>query len=220
MPNEQHEQRTPEWFEARRGKVTASRIGDILATLKSGNWAASRRNYAAQLVTERLDGEFPEPITNEFIEWGKEQEPFARDAYTAKTGNVVTEVGFIDHPSISCAGASPDGLVGEDGLIEIKCLNTANHLDMLINEEVKDQYVLQMFWQMACTGRNWCDFVSYDPRAPKDLQLFIKRFTREDGDIPQLESDVADFIREVDAMTEALKKKYREPETGQENQDW
>lgn len=204
------EQRSPEWFAARLGKVTASRIGDILNTLKNGNWAASRKNYAAQLVTERLTGEPPEPITNEYIEWGNEQEPRARMAYTSKTGNAVTEVGFICHPTLPMAGASPDGLVGEDGLIEIKCPTKATHIDTLLNETVKEQYEYQMYWQMICTGRKWCDFVSYDPRLPEDMQLFIKRYELDEAKAAHIEEEVKYFLDDVAETVTKLTSKYRE----------
>jgi putative phage-type endonuclease len=204
------EQRSDEWYEARRGKVTASRINDILKTIRNGNYAASRRNYAAQLVTERLTGKVEVPAySNEYMEWGKEQEPVARDKYVEKTGANVEEVGFIDHPTIANAGASPDGLIGEDGLLEIKCFIKANHIELLLTEEVKEQYRLQMLWQMACTGRKWCDFVSYNPELPEDMQLFVKRFERDDEEIRQLEQEIKWFLDEVDATVKELEKKYR-----------
>jgi putative phage-type endonuclease len=202
------EQRSEEWFAQRRGKVTASKIGDILATIRNGNWAASRKNYAAQLVTERLTGRDPEPYTNEYIEWGIEQEAPARDAYTKRTGSLVEEVGFINHPTIADAGASPDGLVGDDGLIEIKCPTTATHIENLLGGDLKEQYRLQMIWQMACTGRKWCDFVSFDPRLPEEMQVFIRRLERDDEEIADIEKQVKIFLDEVDATTQALRAKY------------
>lgn len=204
------EQRSPEWFAQRRGKVTASRIGDILATIRNGNWAASRKHYAAELVTERLTGKDPEPFTNEWIEWGQEQEGPAREAYTKRTGNEVIETGFVEHPRIADAGASPDGLVGDEGLIEIKCPTTATHIEILLNGEINEKYRLQMLWQMACTGRKWCDFVSFDPRLPEDMQLFIKRVHRNDKEIKHLENEVEIFLNEVEATLNELKKKFQE----------
>jgi putative phage-type endonuclease len=204
------EQRSPEWFAARRGKVTASRIADILATIRNGNWAASRKNYAAQLVTERLTGRDPEPFTNDAIEWGIEQEAPAREAYTKATGNAVEEEGLVDHPRIPMAGASPDGLVGDDGLIEIKCPTTATHIETLLNGEVNERYRLQMLWQMACTGRKWCDFVSFDPRLPEDMQLFVKRFHYDREEVKRIEDEVEIFLNEVSATVEALEKKFRQ----------
>lgn len=205
------EQRSPEWFACRRGKVTASRIGDILATIRNGNWAASRKNYAAQLVTERLTGKDPEPFTNEAIEWGIAQEAPAREAYTKATGSAVIEVGFIDHPVIPLAGASPDGLVGDDGLIEIKCPTTATHIERLLAADgaIPENYRLQMIWQMACTGRKWCDFVSFDPRLPEEMQLFISRLERDDKELKHVENEVEIFLNEVAATVAALQGKFR-----------
>ena len=203
------EQRSEEWYAARLGKVTASRIADILKTIRNGNYAASRRNYAAQLVTERLTGKAEDrSYTNEYMEWGKDQETVARDKYIEKTGANVEEIGFVEHPELENAGASPDGLIGEDGLLEIKCFIKANHIELLLTEEVKEQYKLQMLWQMACTGRKWCDFVSYNPELPEHMQLFIKRFERDDEEIRQLEQDVKWFLDEVEATVKGLKEKY------------
>jgi len=198
------EQRSEEWFAQRRGKVTASRIGDILATIRNGNWAASRKNYAAQLITERLTGKDPEPYTNEYIEWGIAQEAPAREAYTKATGTAVEEVGFVNHPTIAYAGASPDGLIGEDGLLEIKCPTTATQIERLLGADIPEGYRLQMLWQMACTGRRFCDFVSFDPRLPEDMQLFIKRFERDDKEIKHIENEVEIFLNEVDETVKAL----------------
>jgi putative phage-type endonuclease len=202
------EQRSPEWFAQRKGKVTASRIGDILATVRNGNWAASRKHYAAQLVTERLSPKDPEPFTNEYIEWGIAQEIPAKTAYEARTGVKVVDVGFVDHPRIELAGASPDGLVEPDGLIEIKCPTTATHIETLLNGEIKEQYRLQMLWQMACTGRKWCDFVSFDPRLPDHMQLFIQRFERDDKEIRHVENEVEIFLNEVEDTVTKLKEKF------------
>lgn len=203
------EQRSEEWFTQRKGKVTASRIGDILATIRNGNWAASRKHYAAQLVSERLSEKNPEPYTNEWIEWGIEQEAPAKEAYTKATGNVVDEVGFINHPTIASAGASPDGLIGEDGLLEIKCPATATHIERLLGANVPEGYYLQMLWQMACTGRKYCDFVSYDPRLPEDMQLFIKRYDRDENEIARVEREVLIFLQEVAETEKALLDKFR-----------
>jgi len=190
------EQRTDDWFAARIGKVTASRVADVVAKTKSG-YSASRDNYMAQLVCERLTGKPAESFSNAAMQWGTETEPLARAAYEAKMNVLVDEVGFIDHPSIVNSGASPDGLVGADGLIEIKCPNTATHIDTLLSQTVPKKYADQIFWQMACTGRDWCDFVSYDPRLPSDLQLFIKRIPRDDKYIQLLEAEVIEFLTET-----------------------
>jgi len=190
------DQRTDEWKECRVGKVTASRVADVVAKTKSG-YSASRDNYMAQLVCERLTGKPAESFSNSAMQWGTETEPLARAAYEAKMDVLVDEVGFIDHPSIVNSGASPDGLVGADGLIEIKCPNTATHIDTLLSQTVPKKYADQIFWQMACTGRDWCDFVSYDPRLPPDLQLFIKRIPRDDKYIQLLEAEVIEFLTET-----------------------
>lgn len=205
----EHEQRSSEWFKARLGKVTASRIGDILATIRNGNWAASRKNYAAQLVTERLSPEkIPEPFTNEWMQWGVDQEPAARAAYEAHTGTTVTEVGFIDHPEIPMAGASPDGFLGEDGCLEIKCPTTATHIETLLAGEIPEKHKYQMMWQIACSGREYCDFVSYDPRLPDNMALFVERFTPDRDDIRRIEKEVIEFNIEVDELVNALKEKF------------
>ena len=190
------EQRTEEWFAARLGKVTASRVADVVAKTKSG-YSASRENYMAQLICERLTGKPTEGFSNAAMEWGTQTEPQARAAYSAKTGELVEEVGFIDHPAITGSGASPDGLVGE-GCVEFKCPNTATHLEYLLVGKPPEKYVTQMQWQMACTGAAWCDFVSYDPRLPEHLQMLIVRVPRDDKRIAELEGEVRKFLAELD----------------------
>lgn len=204
------EQRSEEWFAARCGKVTASKIGDIVKRLRNGDWAASRRNYCAQLVNERLSGRaFIPTYTNEYMEWGREQEPAAREKYVEKTGVELTELGFVDHPTIPFSGASPDGLIGDDGLLEIKCLIKANHMEILLNEDL-EKYALQMHWQMACMPkRQWCDFVSFNPELPEDMNLFIKRLHRDNETIEKVEREVNIFLEEVAEMTAALEQKFR-----------
>lgn len=197
------EQRSEEWFSARLGKATASRIADVMARTKSGP-SASRANYAAQLVTERLTGERAESYTNAAMAWGTETEPLARAAYETAQYAVVDEVGFVDHPTIAMAGASPDGLVGSEGLIEIKCPNTATHIDTLLGGSVPGKYITQMQWQMACTGRKWCDFVSFDPRLPGQLRLFVRRVERDDTAIADLEAGVSEFLADVEAKVARL----------------
>lgn len=203
------EQRTPEWFQQRLGKVTASRVADIIATIRNGNYAASRKNYAAELVTERLTGKNTEFFINDAIQWGMDQEALAKEVYTRRTGTTVIETGFEDHPTIEMAGASPDGLLSEDGLIEIKCPMPATHQDTLLNEEINDKYKIQMQWQMACTGRQWCDFVSFDPRLPEEMQLFIKRVDRDETVIRNLEEEVLTFLSEVAETVDSLENKFK-----------
>lgn len=202
-------QGSPEWHAMRLGRVTASRIGDVIAKTKSGA-SASRGNYLAQLVAERLTGEAAESYTNAAMQWGSEQEASARAAYAFFTASTVTEIGFAEHPTIAMAGASPDGLVGNDGLLEIKCPNTATHIETLLGGTIPGKYQAQMLWQMACTGRAWCDFVSFDPRMPADMQLFIKRMPRDETRIADLESEVRRFLAELEATVASLLKTYRE----------
>ena len=198
------EQRSPQWFQQRLGRATASRISDIVAKTKSG-YSASRANYMAQLVVERMTNKQAESYSNAAMEWGTEQEPLARAAYEAEVDVLVEEVGMIDHPTVEMSGASPDGLVGDDGLVEIKCPTTATHIDTLMGEQAPKKYYDQMQWQMACTGRKWCDFVSFDPRMPEGLQLFVKRVERDDEYIAMLESEVATFLQEVSDKVNKLK---------------
>ena len=198
------EQGSDAWKNMRCGRVTASRITDVTAKIKTGE-SADRRNYRAQIVTEILTGEpAADGFTNEAMRWGTEQEPFARAAYEVLTGCMVDQVGMVLHPTIARAAASPDGLVGDDGLVEIKCPNTATHLDYLLAGVVPAKYQPQMLWQMACCERDWCDFVSFDPRLPDHLQLFVKRFHRDDVRIDAITSEVESFLREVDQMLAKL----------------
>ena len=191
------EQKSPEWFAARLGKVTASRVADVIAKTKTG-YSTSRENYMAQLVCERMTGTQTESYNNAAMQWGTDQEPLARAAYEAAVDVLVDETGFVIHPTIAEAGASPDGLVGDDGLIEIKCPNTSTHIDTLLSEKVPSKYLTQMMWQMACTGRKWCDFVSFDPRMPEGLQIFIKRVDYHDSIVKGLESEVKKFLAELE----------------------
>ena len=162
------EQGTPEWFAQRLGKVTASRVADVIAKTKTG-YSTSRENYMAQLVCERLTGTVAESFTNAAMAHGTETEPLARAAYESKADVLVDEVAMISHPTIENAGASPDGLVGDDGLVEIKCPNTATHIDTLLTQTVPGKYITLMQWQMATTGRKWCDFVSFEDRKSTRL---------------------------------------------------
>lgn len=198
-------QGTDEWFAARCGKVTASRMDDLLARTKSG-YGASRGNYMAQLIAERLTGTPAESYTNGAMQWGTEQEPAARAAYEFYRETEVEETGFILHPVIAESGASPDGLVGDDGLVEIKCPNTATHIDTLLTSQVPGKYVKQMLWQMACTSRRWCDFVSYDPRMPEMLRLFVKRVEFDAEEVARMESEVLAFLTELNDKMDRLRR--------------
>lgn len=203
-------QGSDEWHAARLGKVTASRVCDVVARTKTG-WGASRANYAAQLVAERLTGVQAATYTTEAMRWGSEKEFEAKEVYSFAVGMPVLPVGFVDHPGISMAGASPDGFVGKDGLVEVKAPLTATHIETLLGAAIPFKYVLQMQWQMSCTGRRWCDFVSYDPRMPEDMRLHVQRVDRDDEMIRQLDSDVGAFLRELDETVAKLVSRYRQP---------
>lgn len=196
-------QGTPEWFEQRRGKVTASRIADIMARTKSG-YSTSRQNYLMQLLCERLTGKVEETYQSEAMRRGNDLEPEARNWYQLETGEIVEQVSFIDHPTIPQAGASPDGLVGDEGLIEIKCPNTATHIETLRSKKPSDRYYKQMQWQMACTGRKWCDFVSFDNRLPDNLTYFCIRIDRNEEIIAEIEQEVTAFLLELDVTQAEL----------------
>jgi putative phage-type endonuclease len=199
------EQRTEEWFAARCGKVTASRVADIIAKTKTG-YSTSRENYLAQLVCERMTGKPAESYSNSAMQWGLEQEIYARGAYEAAKDVLVDEVGFITHPTIAMAGASPDGYVNEFGLVEIKAPHTATHIQTLLDGIVPTKYITQMQWQMACTQRRWCDFVSFDPRMDEGLQLFIKQVDYDPIYVAQLEKEVINFLMEVEDKIQKLNK--------------
>lgn len=205
------EQRTPEWYAARLGKVTASRVADIIAKTKSG-YSTSRANYMAELVCERLTGKSGDFYQNAAMVWGTETEPMARSAYEAHSGNLVTETGLVPHPSITNSAASPDGLIDDDGLVEIKCPLTSTHIDTLLGRMVPQKYIIQIHWQMACTGRKWCDFVSFDPRMPENMQLFTQRVDRNEELIQMLEEEVKKFLKELDEKIEELSNLYGEGE--------
>jgi len=198
------EQRSDEWFAARVGKVTASRVADVIAKTKSG-WGSSRANYMAELIAEQLTGTAASSFSNAAMQWGTDTEPQARAAYEFFTDSEVVEIGLVDHPTIEMSAASPDGLVGDDGMLEIKCPNTATHIDTLIKQVVPKKYMTQMQWQMACAGRQWCDFVSFDPRMPEDLSMFLQRVPRDDEYISELETMVTEFQKAMAAQIAALK---------------
>lgn len=202
-------QGSQEWHQMRCGRVTASRVADIIARTKTG-WGAGRANYAAELIAERLTNCSAPSFSNAAMQWGTDQEPYARAAYAAKQGVEVAEIAFVIHPEIPMAGASPDGLIGDLGMVELKCPQTATHLDTLQSQTVPGKYVTQMMWQMACTGRQWCDFASFDPRLPPHLQLFVKRVERDTSTILGLESEVTAFIAEIDATLADLATLYGE----------
>jgi putative phage-type endonuclease len=200
-------QGSPEWHALRLGRLTASRVADAVAKGKTG-FLASRANLMATLIIERLTGETQETYTNAAMQWGIDTEPHARAAYCFYRDAEVTEIGFVEHPNINMSGCSPDGLIGDAGMLEIKCPNTATHLDTLLGGTVPGKYITQIQWQMACTGRQWVDFVSYDPRLPEAMRLFIKRVERDNGKIAELTGDVKAFLAELDEKLAELRAKY------------
>lgn len=201
------EQGSLEWLRLRAGKVTASRVADVIAKTKTGV-SASRAKYAGELVAERLTGAPAERYSNAAMAWGTEMEPEARSAYEYNRAAKVDQVAFVLHPTIGDSGASPDGLVGEDGLVEIKCPETHTHIETLLGQAVPAKYITQMQWQMACTGRAWCDFVSYDPRLPEPMRFFCKRVMRDDALITELETEVVAFLNEVRGTVAKLQRIY------------
>jgi putative phage-type endonuclease len=205
------EQGSEQWFVERAGKVTASRMADLMARTKTG-YGASRANYMAELLVERLTGAKAERYQSAEMKWGIETEPQARDAYSFFTGAEVSPAGFVPHPNIPMSGASPDGYATDatgDGLLEIKCPNTATHIETLLAEAVPERYMHQMLWQLACTGRQWCDYVSFDPRMPGDMQFFCKRIFPDAGTIGTMEGEVRKFLAELDAKQAALVDRFR-----------
>ena len=201
------QQGTAEWFAARAGKVTASRMADVMARTKTG-YGAGRANYMAELICERLTGAKTEGFTSAAMQWGTETEPQARAAYEFIADAEVKETGFHIHPSIDGLGASPDGLVGSEGLLEIKCPNTATHLETLLTETIPKKYVLQMQTQMACTGRAWCDFMSFDSRLPAELQIWIRRVPADPTVAAEIEAETVTFLGELSEKIDALRGKY------------
>lgn len=192
-------QGTPEWLVERAGHATASRAADILARIKVGE-ASVRRKYRIQLVTERLTGIPVQGYTNAAMLWGTQTEPEAREAYEMQTGELVDQVGFIRHPQVMWCGASPDGCLQTDGLLELKCPESTTHLEWMDAERVPPEHIPQIMFQLWVTGRQWCDFVSYDPRFPQRLRLFIVRVKRDEKYIESLAAEVCNFLAEVDTM--------------------
>ena len=193
------QQRSVEWFTQKLGKVGASSISDIMARTKSGP-AATRKNYMMKLLCERLTGKREEGFNSAAMQRGTELEPIARSAYEVDRGVMVQEVGFIPCPGIPMAGASPDGLVGDDGLVEIKCPNTAQHVEFIRTGKIDSGYEWQMLMQMVCTGRKWCDFVSFDDRLPEPLQYRCKRFDFDAARAAEMLAEIKSFIAELDAL--------------------
>jgi predicted phage-related endonuclease len=192
-------QRSDEWRRLRAGRLTGSRAGAILATLKGGGEPASRRNLRTQLVLERLtqtpqDGDYVSPA----MQYGIDREDDARAAYEAETGSVVTPCGFVTHDTLA-AGCSPDGVVGDfTGLIELKCCNSATHLEFLRTNTLPAEHRAQVLHGLWVTGASWCDYVSFDDRFPADLAVRIVRIQRVPGDVAAYELNVRMFFDEVE----------------------
>lgn len=200
------EQGTEEWHQQRLGKITASRVADVMARTKSG-WGASRKNYMMELLCQRLTGNREEGYTSAAMQRGTDLEPLARAAYEMETDAIVETSGFVLHPIHSEIGASPDGLVGKSGLIEIKCPNTAQHVAFIQSGEPEKRYWWQMQCQMACTGRGWCDFASFDDRMPEPLQLCHTRIERDDQAISEMLSDCLEFLGELKRLEESMRER-------------
>lgn len=199
---EDYPQGSDAWQELRAGKVTASKITDIMAKLKNGKPSAGRATYMGQLIAERLTGIKSDSFSNAAMQWGVETEPQAIAAYEFLNDVEVERIAFADHPSIEFSGASPDGLVAHRGLLEVKCPNTATHIEYLISQKIPKKYLDQMQWQMACMDAKWCDFMSFDPRMPEHLNRLIIRVDRDNKYIEEMEMEVIKFNSEI---TEKLK---------------
>lgn len=208
MSSQDIKQGSQAWAELRRGKVTASRVADATDLLKSGKPSAKRETYMGELIAERLTGLVVEKYQNELMRHGTAMEPDARALYEFMLGVNVEQIAFVEHPTIPMAGCSPDGLVGSDGLIEIKAPSTSTHVDTLLAQAIPDEYRKQCVWQMACTGRRWVDFISYDPRLPPHLTMFVCRLERADAAIAELETSVRAFLAEIDMKVDALNALY------------
>ena len=197
MMFENIEQQTPEWYEVKIGKVGASRLSDVMAEGKNGKPSATRANYMYELLAARLTGEYQQTYQSPEMLRGIELEAEARRKYEIVTFNEVKQVGWIAHPEIEMCGCSPDGLVDDDGLIEIKCPNTKTHLETVLHGKIDRSYMLQMQWQMECSGRDWCDFVSYDPRLPENIQICIIRVDKKQEVIDSIKTAVQAFLSEL-----------------------
>jgi putative phage-type endonuclease len=196
-------QGTGEWFNARTGKLTASRMRSAIKRLKNGDDSAERKNLKIEILCERMTGDIMDKFVNQAMQWGIEKEPEAKAAYESKTGRIIRDVGFIDHPRIQFCGASPDGFV-DDGLVEIKCPTTSTHVSWILDGGIPEEHIPQMVLQAAVTGRSWVDFVSYDPRMPEAQQLLVRRFYPTAGEIAEIETEADKFLAEVDALFDTI----------------
>jgi len=203
------EQGTPEWHALRCGKVTASRVADIMRSGKGNAPSASRARYMGELAAERLTGVAQKTFKSADMQWGNDTEDQARSVFAFERGLNVETIAFVEHSTIEMSGASPDGIIGDDGLVEFKCPASHTHISTLLSDKINPDYVRQMQWQMACPGRQWCDFASYDPRMPAEMSLYVTRFYRDDAAIAAMEEAVTDFIIELGDMVRDLRRKYQ-----------
>lgn len=203
MTGAEIEQGSPDWHAIRCGKVTASRVADIMRKTKSGI-SASRAKYMGQLAAERLTGVVAPTFKSAAMEWGTQMEEEAANAYAFYRSAELVKVAFVDHPVIHMTGASPDRLVGSDGLIEVKCPDTHTHIETLLSRSIDADYITQMQWQMECTGRKWCDFISYDPRMPEHLSMFVQRVPFDPARVADMRLEVRRFLVELDRMVAEL----------------
>jgi putative phage-type endonuclease len=197
------------WRLARVGSLGASRLSEAIVRTKTG-YGASRANLMAELICERLTGQPADRFVTQAMQHGTDTEPEARNAYSFYCGREVEQVGLIRHPSIERTHASPDGLIGSDGMLEVKCPQPAAHIETLLGQEIPAKYVTQMMWQMACAGRQWVDFCSYSPALPESMRVFVKRLHRDDNRIAELETEAALFLKEIDARIIQLENLYGE----------
>lgn len=203
------DQRSEDWFSARLGKVTASKVKDVMAKGRGGAPSATRQNYMMQLLCERLTGRREESFTSAAMQRGTELEPVARSAYEIDKGVMTTETGLILHPKIEGFGASPDGLVGDRGMLEIKCPNTATHVFTIQSGKHDPQYEWQMLAQLSCTDRDWVDFVTFDDRLPDELQYACFRFERDEARIRQMETEIKLFLEELAELEHEMRERMR-----------
>jgi hypothetical protein len=206
-------QGTGAWFSARTGKLSASRMRAAMSYLKQSDKdkeagkpkedKAERKNLKIEILCERMTGDIMDKFVNQAMQWGIEKEPEAKAAYESKTGRIIRDVGFIDHPRIQFCGASPDGFV-DDGLVEIKCPTTSTHVSWILDGGIPEEHIPQMVLQAAVTGRSWVDFVSYDPRMPEAQQLLVRRFYPTAGQIAEIETEADKFLAEVDALFDTI----------------
>lgn len=205
MPLVDVDQQTPEWLLMRTGMVTASRVADVIKKRKNGeNELKKRADYRTEVISEILTGRAAEHYVTPAMEWGIEHEAEARATYELRLDREVTPVGFAIHDRIPRFGASPDGLIGEDGCVEFKCPTTATHIEWMIAGVVPEEHKPQMDAEMSCANRKWCDFVSFDPRLPKKLQMFVRPYLRDEVRIAAMEEEVLKFLEEIIATIKLL----------------